>query len=171
LERFANFFSTKSKGNIMNLIRYQTPELTMWPSLDRWSNLRDDLNSLFELPFWSDMGRAGQLFSGWSPALDLYQNQDNIIAVVELPGMRKEDIEISLHDGTLTIAGERKGKSTNGEKAERTERYIGKFRRSITLPSLVDASKASATYRDGILTITLPKAEEARPKMIQVKAA
>jgi HSP20 family protein len=165
------FFQPNRKENIMNLIRYQTPELTMWPSPDRWSNLRDDLNSLFELPFWSDIGRPGQLFSGWSPALDLYQNQDSVIAVVELPGMRKEDIEISLHDGTLTIAGEREGESANGEKAERTERYTGKFRRSIALPTLVDASKASATYRDGILTITLPKAEEAKPKMIQVKAA
>jgi len=155
----------------MNLIRYQTPELTMWPSLDRWSNLRDDLNSLLELPFLSEMGRAGQLFSGWSPALDLYQSQDNVVATIELPGMLKEDIEISLHDGALTIAGERKGESANGEKAERTERYIGKFRRSITLPTLVDASKANATYRDGVLTITLPKAEEAKPKMIQVKAA
>lgn len=154
----------------MNLISYQTPELTMWPSVDRWSNLRDDLNSLFELPFLSEMGRADQLFGGWSPALDLYQSQDNVVAMIEIPGMRKEDIEISLHDGTLTIAGERKGESA-GEKAERTERYIGKFRRSITLPTLVDATKANATYRDGILTITLPKAEEAKPKMIQVKAA
>jgi len=132
--------------------------------------LREDLNSLFELPFWSAFGRQGQLFSGWSPPLDLYQNSDNVIAVVELPGMRKEDIEISLHEGTLTIAGERKSESSNGEKAERTERYIGKFRRSIALPTRVDANKVSATYRDGILTVTLPKAEEAKPKQIQVKA-
>ena len=58
----------------MSLIRYQSPELMAWPSLDRWSNLRDDLNSLFELPLWSSIARQGQLFSGWSPALDLYQN-------------------------------------------------------------------------------------------------
>ena len=98
------------------------------------------------------------------------RNNDNVIAVVELPGMRKEDIEISLHEGTLTINGERKSESSNGEKAERTERYIGKFRRSITLPARVDANKVSATYRDGILTVTLPKAEEAKPKQIQVNA-
>jgi HSP20 family protein len=154
----------------MSLIRYQIPELTAWRSFDRWSHLRDDLNTLFELPSWSNFGRQGQLFSGWSPALDLYQNNDNVIALVELPGMRKEDIEISLHDGTLTIAGERKTESSNGEKAERSERYIGKFRRSITLPARVDANKVSATYRDGILTVTLPKAEEAKPKQIQVNA-
>ena len=109
-----------------------------------------------------------QLFTGWSPALDLHQSTDNIVAVVELPGMRKEDIEISLHDGTLTISGERKRESTAGEKAERTERYVGVFRRSIALPTRVDASKVSATYRDGILIVTLPKAEEVKPKQIQV---
>ena len=146
------------------------PELTAWPSLDRWSHLRDDLNSLFELPFWSGFGRQDQLFSGWSPALDLYQSTDNIVAVVELPGMNKEDIEISLHDGTLTIAGERKSEvpAQSGDKAERTERYVGKFRRTISLPAPVDANKVNASYRDGILTVTLPKAEEAKPKQIPV---
>jgi HSP20 family protein len=153
----------------MNLIRYQAPELAPWSAADRWSNLRDELNSFFELPLWSNFERAGQLFTGWSPALDLYQSNDNVVAVAELPGMRKEDIEISLHDGTLTISGERKRESSgNGENAERTERYIGRFRRSIALPTRVDAGKVSAVYRDGILTVTLPKAEEVKPKQIQV---
>lgn len=152
----------------MRLIRYQAPESTPWLASDRWSTLRDDLNSFFELPFWSSFPRAGQLFTGWSPALDLYQNTDNIVAMVELPGMRKEDIEISLHDETLTISGERKYESTNGDKAQRTERYVGSFRRSIALPTRVDANKVNASYRDGILTVTLPKAEEVKPKQIQV---
>jgi HSP20 family protein len=85
--------------------------------------------------------------------------------------MRKEDIEISLQDGMLTISGERKSETVEGEKAERTERYVGKFRRSISLPTQVDSSKVTATYRDGILTVTLPKAEEAKPKQIQVNVA
>jgi HSP20 family protein len=153
----------------MTLIRYQAPQLAPWSAADRWTNLRDELNSFFELPLWSSFAREGQLFTGWSPALDLYQSNDNVIAVVELPGMRKEDIEISLHDGTLTISGERKRESSsNSEKAERTERYVGMFRRSIALPTRVDANKVSATYRDGILIVTLPKAEEAKPKQIQV---
>ncbi len=145
----------------MSLIRYQSPEMTSWPTFGRLSNLRDELDTLFELPFWSNFGRQTQLFSGWTPALDLYQNNDNVIAV-------KEDIEISLHDGVLTIAGERRTETQGGEKAERSERYVGKFRRSITLPTRVDANKVSATYKDGILTVTLPKAEEAKPKQIQV---
>src|SRR5690242_18341961 len=121
----------------MSIIRYQ-PRMTSWPSLDRWSSLRDDLNALFELPVWNAADRNGQLLNGWSPALDLYQNNDNVVAQVELPGMKKEDIEISLHDGTLTISGERKIETPQGE-AERSERYVGKFRRSITLPVRVDA--------------------------------
>jgi HSP20 family protein len=70
----------------------------------------------------------------------------------------------------LTIAGERKSEISKGETAERSERYVGKFRRSITLPARVDTNKVNATYRDGILTVTLPKAEEAKPKQIQVRA-
>ena len=155
----------------MSLIRYQAPELTPWSVSDRWNTLRDELNSFFELPLWSSFPRAGQLFTGWSPALDLYQSTDNIVATVELPGMRKEDIEISLQDGMLTIAGERKSETPEGEKAERTESYVGKFRRSVSLPTQVDANKVTANYRDGILTITLPKAEEAKPKQIKVDVA
>lgn len=151
----------------MNLIRYQSPRLSPWPTLDRWSNLRDELDSLLDLPFLGNSQRQ-DLFSGWSPALDLYQNNDNVVAVLELAGMRKEDIEISLHDGMLTISGERKPIAPNGEPAQRTERYVGSFRRSVTLPVPVDPNKVNATYRDGILTVTMPKAEEAKPKRIEV---
>ena len=155
----------------MSLIRYQTPELSAWPPLDRLMNLRDEMNRLFDLPLTGNFAQQGQLFSGWTPALDLYQTNDNVVAVVEIPGMRKEDIDISLHDGMLTIAGERTSsivESETGEGAERTERFTGKFRRSISLPTRVDAGKVSATYKDGILTVTLPKAEEAKPKKVEV---
>jgi HSP20 family protein len=152
----------------MSLIRYQTPELGTWPSFDRWASLRDEMNSLFELPMMGNVARQAQLFSGWTPALDLYQTNDNIVAVVEIPGMKKEDIDISLHDGMLTIGGERASFQGEGENAERTERFSGKFRRSVSLPTRVDAGKVSATYKDGVLTVTLPKAEEAKPKKVEV---
>jgi len=152
----------------MSIIRYQSPELSTWPALDRWADLRDELNSLFDLPTTGNLARQAQLFSGWTPALDLYQNNDNVVAVVELPGMRKEDIDVSLNDGMLTIAGERQSSTGEGENAERTERFSGKFRRSVTLPTRVDASKVSASYKDGILTVTLPKSEEAKPKKVEV---
>ena len=153
----------------MSIVRYQTPS-PGWSSLDRWASLRNDLDTLFDLPFWTNSGRQSQLFSGWTPALDLYQNNDNIVAMVELPGMRKEDIEISLQDGMLVIGGERKEEVNETNGATRTERYMGKFRRSITLPSRVDPNKVNASYKDGILTVTLSKAEEAKPKHIQISA-
>ena len=129
----------------MSLIRYQTPSSAVLPSLDRWASLRSEIDSLLELPFWSGFSRQSQLFSNWTPALDLYQTNDNIVAVVELPGMRKEDIEISLHDGTLSISGERKEETKEG--AARTERFTGKFRRSVSLPTRVDSSKVTALTR------------------------
>jgi len=155
----------------MSLIRYQTPSSAMTPSLNRWATLRDDLDTLLEMPFLNGGARQAQLFTGWTPALDLYQNNDNVVAVVELPGMQKEDIEISLQDGMLTIAGERKSETSTEDKATRTERFSGKFRRSVTLPTRVDANKVNATYKDGILTVTLPKADDAKPKQIQVNVS
>lgn len=152
----------------MSLIRYQSPELSTWLSFDRWIDLRDEMNSLFDLPMTGNFARQAQLFSGWTPALDLYQDNDNVVAIVELPGMRKEEIDISLHDGVLTIAGKRESSLGEREDTERTERFSGKFRRSITLPTRVDAGKVSASYKDGILTVTLPKAEEAKPKKVEV---
>ncbi len=90
---------------------------------------------------------------------------------MELPGLRKENIELSLKDGLLTIGGERKEEAVEGNKAARTERFVGKFRRSVSLPTHVDANRVNAIYQDGILTVTLPKAEEAKPKQIQVNVS
>ena len=152
----------------MSLIRYQTPDLSVWRSFDRLANLRDEFNHLFDAPTLPATGRRAQLFSGWTPALDLFQTSDDVVVVIELPGLRKEDIEISLQDGMLTISGERKDETPAGEKDGRTERFVGKFRRSISLPTRVDSNKVNASYQDGILTVTLPKAEDVKPKQIQV---
>ena len=155
----------------MSLIRYQTPDTSVWRSLDRWANLRDEINSFFESPSWTSPVSQAQLFNGWAPAVDIYQTNDDVVAVVELPGMRKEDIELSLHDGILTISGERKEEGAEGDKTARTERFVGRFRRSISLPTRVDSNNVKAAYKDGILTVTLPKAEEVKPKQIQVNVS
>ena len=150
----------------MSLIRYQAPQLSNWPSFDRLSTLRNELDRLFDLS-WS--GRDSGLFSGWSPALDVFDEKDHFVVNAELPGMKKEEIELSFQDGVLSISGERK-QSTEKTEGEtyRSERYFGKFQRSVTLQTAVDSSKISASYKDGVLSVTLPKSEAAKPKQIQV---
>jgi len=155
----------------MSIIRYQSPELSTWAPFDRLTSLRDEMNRLFDLSL-PGFARDDGLFNGWSPALDVHQDKDHVFVKVELPGMKKEEIEISLHDGVLSIAGERKHEDkTKKEGAFRSERYFGRFRRSVALPTTVDSAKVTATYKDGILTVTLPKAEEAKPKQIQVNVS
>jgi HSP20 family protein len=107
--------------------------------------------------------------SGWTPTLDVYEEKDHFIVKAELPGMKKEAIEVSFYDGGLSISGERKSE-TNYEDAEvyRAERFFGRFQRTVTLPTPVAVDKAKASYMDGVLTVTLPKTEEAKPKHIEV---
>jgi HSP20 family protein len=154
----------------MSLIRYQTPQLSNWQSFDRLSSLRSELDRLFDLS-WS--GRDSGLFSGWSPSLDVFDEKDHFVVNVELPGLKKEEIDLSFQDGVLSISGERKQtkESQEGETTFRSERYFGKFQRSVTLPAAVDSSKISASYKDGILEVTLPKSEAAKPKQIAVNVA
>ena len=103
------------------------------------------------------------------PALDLYEDKDNFVLKAELPGMKKEEIDISLHEGVLTLSGERKEeRKEEGADTYRSERYYGRFHRTIALPSAVNGEKVSASYKDGILTVTLPKTEEAKPKQIPI---
>ena len=152
----------------MNLIRFHRPETWVSP-FNRLTNLRDEINRLFEVPF-GDWGRETEFFTGWSPALDVYEDKDNLIVKAELPGMKKDQIELSLHDNTLTISGERKSERTENEgETSRSERFFGRFQRAVTLSKAVDANKVNARYSDGILTVTLPKTEDAKPRQIEVK--
>lgn len=150
----------------MSLIRYQLPELSNWSPLDRLASFRDEVNRLFDL---SSPTRDSGLFSAWSPALDVYDDKDRFVVSVELPGMKKEDISLSIQDGVLAVSGERKHER-EGKEGEtfRSERYFGRFQRSVTLPAAVDTSKVTASYKDGILAIDLPKSDEAKPKQIEV---
>lgn len=153
----------------MALIRYQRPEV-YWNPFRQLSTLRDDLDRFFENPL-AGVGDVTQPFmSGWMPAMDLYEDKDNFVLKAELPGMKKEDIEISLHEGVLTVSGERKSEEEHKDaETYRSERFFGRFHRTMSLPKPVMGDKVAASYKDGILTVTLPKAEEAKPKQIQIK--
>ena len=152
----------------MNIVKWQRPALSNWAGFGRLANLHDELDRLFESPL-SELTRTSHLLSGWTPALDVYEEKDSFVVKAELPGMKKEDIEVSLHDGSLSISGERKAESKHEDsEVYRTERLFGRFQRTVTLPATVAADKVKAAYNDGILTITLPKTEEAKPRKIDV---
>jgi HSP20 family protein len=147
----------------MSLLKTTNNELGRSP----FSNLRDQFGRLFDIAFPGREER--ELWGDWSPALDAYEDKDKYTVSVELPGMKKEDIAVSVHDGVLTVSGERKSEKESKEGlVHRTERYYGKFTRSVSLPATVYADKVSAAYKDGVLTVEVPKAEEVRPKTIPV---
>jgi HSP20 family protein len=151
----------------MNVIRYHNQgrsDLTQ--TFDRFAALRGEMDRLFDGSFGPVFRTPGS-FSRWTPALDVYQDKDQFTVVAELPGLKKEDIELSLQNGVLTISGERK-QEKKSEEGYRSERFFGRFQRSVTLPTSVDGDKVKATYQDGILKVVLPKAEEAKPKQIEV---
>lgn len=153
----------------MRLMRWHRPVVSNWGSLDQLTNLRDEINRLFEFPFGNG-GRESEFF-GWTPSVDVYEDKDRVMVKAELPGMKKEDIEISLHQGNLIISGERKFEAQDdGGETSRSERFFGRFQRALELPKPVDGNNVTATYKDGILTVTLPKTEESKPKQISVKA-
>jgi HSP20 family protein len=108
--------------------------------------------------------------TAWAPALDISERKDAYLVTVELPGMKAEDLDITMEDGLLTIQGERQFASESSEQQyHRVERRYGAFRRSITLPAHVMAEGIQASFEDGVLQILVPKAEEATPKRIQVR--
>jgi HSP20 family protein len=154
----------------MNVIRYHNQGRSdLAQAFDRFAVLRDEMDRLFDRSFGPAFRTPG-FFSRWAPALDIYQDKDQFTVVAELPGLKKEDIELSLQDGVLTISGERK-QEKKGEEGYRNERFFGRFQRSVTLPATVDSNKVKATYQDGILKVVLPKAEEAKPKQIEVSVS
>ena len=115
----------------MKVIRRQRPDL--WSPAEQLTSLREELNRLLELPF-GEWNHDRQLFNGWTPAVDIYEDKDTFTVKAELPGMKREEIEISYHDGALRISGERKfeEQSTDNEPY-RSERFFGRFHRTLTV--------------------------------------
>jgi len=145
----------------------------------RWEPFRDLLatqdrfNRLFNETFSRAFGDGGELTqTGWLPAVDVYETDQNVVLKAEMPGVDPKNVEIRVEDGTLYLKGERKfEKDVKEESYHRVERSYGSFTRSFALPSSVDAEKATAEYKDGVLTLTLPKKEEAKPKTIKILAS
>jgi|UniRef100_A0A7V3RHR6 HSP20 family protein len=127
---------------------------------DEFERLYDSMVRRFFSPEWKT----------WLPPIDIAENNGSIEVRAEIPGVNKEDLKVTIEGDMLSITGERKKESeTKDKKYHRIERYYGKFSRTINLPYPVEADKVKATYKDGILTITLPKPESAKTKEIEVE--
>jgi HSP20 family protein len=131
------------------------------------------LNSMLDDAFanWPALGENGSVTSAWVPAVDITENKEVVRITTELPGVRPEDVKLSVENSILSIRGEKR--STHEEKTDRMhrfERQYGSFERTFSLPSTVDVERIEARYDNGVLTVELPKVERAKPKQIEIKA-
>jgi len=149
-----------------SIIRFNTPALYDVPGLQR------RLGRLIDDAFqgWPATQSDGGALTGWTPPVDVLEDKDAVQISVELPGVKADDVKISLENSVLTIRGEKR--QTAEEKTEHVHRYercYGMFERSFTVPSTVDADHIQASYDLGVLTVRLPKVERAKPRQITVK--
>ena len=131
---------------------------------------QDEMRRVFDdffLRFWE--GRE-PFTTGWEPTVDVSETENEIFVEAELPGMKREDVNVSLENNILTIKGERKKEEKKKEgKYHSTERYYGSFYRALDLPTYVDEKNIQAKFKDGVLEVIMPKKEEAKPKQIEIK--
>jgi|ERR1041385_4154661 HSP20 family protein len=151
--------------------RNSNSELVPWNTAGFFvSPMRNEIEKVFDSFFRNDLTDDGQWGKFWSPDIDLIENDNAYVVKAELPGISKDDVKISITDNVLTIRGEKTEREDGTKKNfHRTERRYGAFQRSFSLPSFVDANRIEAEFKDGVLSINLPKSEQAKPKMIEVK--
>ncbi|MCS7158683.1 MAG: Hsp20/alpha crystallin family protein [Blastocatellia bacterium] len=147
-------------------------ELVRWNPFREMARLREEMDRLTSALFSETMPEITFARSVWAPVVNIAETDDNYIITAELPGISKDDIKVTYENGILTIQGEKKQeKEEKGKTWHRIEAVYGAFERSFRLPSLIQADKISAEYKEGVLTLTLPKAEEAKPKQITIKVS
>lgn len=133
-----------------------------------YGDIQAEMNRLFD----SFLGRpapTGAVERVWAPAVDMYETKDELVVAAELPGLNEKDIHLSITGDVLSLRGERQwNPEVKQESSYRLERWCGKFERSLPLPMPVQAEKVKASYREGVLTIRLPKIEEIKPKEIKI---
>jgi HSP20 family protein len=146
---------------IMNIVKYDP--------FRELRNLQDDMTRLFTGVSPSGFNREEMMHGAWSPSVDIYEEKDNLVLEAELPGMKRDDFELTIENNVITLSGERKfEKKTEGDNYHRVERSYGSFTRSFTLPQNVTADGAKAEFNNGILNVTLPKREETKARKIEV---
>ncbi len=149
----------------MAIIRYTDPFRDLATMQERMNRLFEDFLGRGTTP------EEGFAPATWPPAVDIYETDDSVVVKAELPGFSREQIDLEVRDRVLTLRGERKAeKEVKGERYHRMERAYGAFQRSFSLPSGVEEEKISATLKNGVLEIVLPKRAEAKPRQIKVAA-
>jgi HSP20 family protein len=133
-------------------------------------SLQDEVNRLFTSNLTRSFDDEGIARGAWSPRVDIYENKDQIVLEAELPGMNREDFDLSVENNVITLRGERHfEKKDDSDNYHRVERAYGSFTRSFTLPQSVSGEGAAAEYRNGVLRVTLPKREETKARRIEIK--
>ena len=153
----------------MALIRFHPFPQALDPSRDPM-DIQTQMSRLFD-NFFGQPSPSGMMERAWTPAVDMYETKNEIVVAVELPGVNEKDIRLSITGDLLTIQGERQWSDENREAGRyRQERWFGKFERALSLPIPVETGQVKATYRDGVLTVKLPKTEGVKPKEIKIDA-
>ena len=147
--------------------------VSRWDPFRELSSIQNELNRLFGRTFTPEGGERGAARDvAWVPPVDIGETQDRFLLLVELPGVGRDDADISVEDGVLTLAGTRGFyDGVKEEQFHRVERSFGTFARSISPPQTADVERIAASFDQGVLTIEIPKKEEAKPRKIQVKAS
>jgi HSP20 family protein len=149
----------------MNLIR-QSTNRDLWDPFDMISDLQEEMNRLFS----RSLTRPDRVNALYTPEIDLHEDENGFTVKADMPGMRREDLDISILGNKLILKGKRKGETEKKDKNWlHAERWHGSFERSFELPTEVDASNIKAAFKEGVLEVTLPKSEAAKPRQIKVE--
>jgi len=145
-------------------------KLSRWDPFAEMDNLRRQVNRVFDESFGHSPEPERAAVAAWAPTIDVWESDTDVTVEADLPGVCKDDIEISLTDDVLSISGERKPSECDETAgvAQRRERSFGQFHRALSLATSINPDAVSATYREGVLRVVVPKAEEAKPKQIQI---
>ena len=144
--------------------------LMQWDPFRELEEVSDRLNRMFARPATRTNGKETMTVANWAPTVDISETDGEYQIKAEIPDVRKEDVKVTVEDGVLTIQGERKQeKEEKGKRYHRIERSYGSFVRSFSLPDVIDEEKVKAEFKDGVLSLHLPKSEKAKPKAIEVK--
>jgi HSP20 family protein len=143
--------------------------ITRWNPVQEFSNLQREVNRFFNGIAPKNKHDEDYESAVWSPVVDIVEDADQYSLSFDLPGVEKKDVKMNFADNMLTVSGERKSMEERKDlTCHRVERTFGKFYRSFTFPTMVSAEKINASYKDGVLTVTVPKAEESKPKSITI---